>query len=240
MNFHRIQQQDSVSQAMSGMAAHLQQQAMQIAQESNLVDSKKAEVAELQRQLQEATQQNNELRRHLLTALRSRHGVELELMKVQDRQKERKQRTEICVQETREFEEKTTRAEEEFEEAVNNTYAPQKAMQEIYAHAMKMKLRNQREAKKRRDQQLSVFRRKTDEMNHGEETMNTKMGKFKREIEQFNMREEPDDEVVSGLAMQIKATLTNRAAQRKTLREVKHARFEANEKMVRWEHECMG
>jgi len=195
------------------IAAQIQDRALLLASERGLQDVAEMERDQCQAMLERETKQNTILRISLLKELRSRHGYELEYLRIQGQQEEAIKMRAAMAQETEALEHQANDWNESWKQSVHDLYAPHKIKLETYAKSLEHRIRQRKRKIKVDLARMDFYDRRTREMLEEETELVQKMELSKQEIRQMDGLEEEEDEQVSSLAMQIKATLTKVSCQ---------------------------
>jgi chromosome segregation ATPase len=197
----------SFSIGFASIAAQIEDRALLLASERGLRDVAEAERDQLQAVLDKESKTNAIIRRTLLQEVRSRHGVELELFRIQQQEEERERSIEKLEQETEDLRVEAEELEESWKQQVKEIYAPHQAKRSLYQKILESRIyKRQRKIKLRQDK-IDFLERRAREMQADEQEMLSQMERIEQETNDANSREQEEDEAVSSLAMQIKATL---------------------------------
>jgi hypothetical protein len=192
----------------------LQQVAERIRERNNALITEQATLELLQDQLELAKKQlhadqlaTQATRKRLLTAMRARHGVELDVLTKKDE-------TDNITRELTKLQSsiETTRLKSnELRQKFEQKHAPLYAHHEVSTslHTMQLEslLVKAQKKKQRREEKLHHLKSAMERQRIDTEKMREETERIRNEIEDFDRREEEEDEEMVGLTMQIRQVL---------------------------------
>mmetsp|Transcript_2006 Transcript_2006/g.3051 ORF Transcript_2006/g.3051 Transcript_2006/m.3051 type:complete len:236 (+) Transcript_2006:90-797(+) len=229
---------DASSQIMQ-IANRIQQKATALTEEQHHLQNLQDELQSLTHQRKKQRLDSESLRISLLQKLQSRHGMELEGFQrkrdLQDRQsKIDKYKDQIIL-----LENEIVFLQEKMKKEEEQTYTPHLVKIELYQRTLDHKVQECRSKKRLREKELDSFvfqrERNLEEANglkREEERVETEIGVLKQ-VEGNEIQE------IAALSMQIRMTISKRASLRSALKDARERNEVANQKMIKWEEECM-
>ena len=224
--------------SITAIANRIQEKANALKSEQNLLQ-------DLQQQLQDLTKdhtsqctQNDTLKYNLLKQVRSRHGVELELMRRQDCIKELQSKIDNYEKEIAFLQLERTRVKAEFFQD-QEIYTPHLVKIELFQRQLEGDLGDRRERRLKRESELdSLILGRGRDLEEAK-AMHREKERIETETEVMQQVEMREDEEIAALAMQIRSTLSKRTSLRSALEDARKRNEKANDTMIKWEEECM-
>jgi chromosome segregation ATPase len=226
---------DEGESSIAAVAQRIHERANQVASERASVQVHKAELAELQALLQQEQAKTNATRRTMLSTVRERHGVEMELFQIQDLLQERLDKLQEYEQETDQLQQEQARVSDEWEEETLQDYVEQHLQREFYKRSVQGRIQQRQECIQERNDKLHQLQQEQASFQRETNIMAQETKRLEAKIVEMDSGEEKQDEQVAALSMQIQATIQKRSALRKTLREAQEACQKANREMREWE-----
>ena len=174
-------------------------------------------------------------RSDLLEAIRSRHGVELEVLAVRRRTakvEEEAERIKLQAEETRKS---AAEIRERWAETESTLCVPHEVEAETYHLAAADAVRHLDERRAERVRQLEKLANRTEAAAEAASSMAAESDLLRSEMDAMAQREEAEDEDVAALAMQIRATIRKKASLRGATEEAQKRYAEANDRMLAME-----
>lgn len=193
--------------SIAAVAARIQERATEVASERAAVELAKAELAQLQNILQQEEKKTGAVRRTMLSTVRERHGVEMELYKVCDLQEERLSKLDDYQRETNDAKEEMMQVHEDWEDTVDDLYVEHNLQRELYKRCVNGRIKRREECIKERDQKLRQLEQETKSFEEETKHMTEETRQLEENIVDMDSREEKEDEEVTALSMQIRATI---------------------------------
>jgi len=225
---------DEGENSIAAVAQRIQERANQVASERASVQVHKAELAELQALLQQEQAETYATRRTMLSTVRERHGVEMELFQIQDLLQERLDRLQEYEQETYQVQQEQAQVSDEWEETLQD-YVEQYMQRELYKRSVQGRIQQRQECIQERNDKLHQLQREQASFQRETKITVQETKRLEAKIVEMDSGEEKRDEQVAALSMQIQATIQKRSALRKTLRDAQEACQKANREMREWE-----
>jgi hypothetical protein len=198
----------SGSTMASTIALQIQDRALLLASERGLRDAATVVRNQVKIQLDQQMKEHAVLRNKLLSKLRTRHGYELELHRIKAQQEEHETLIQNEEKEAQVLNEKATSMEEVWKESVQELLAPHQAKRRQYQGYLEQRIRKRQRRSTLQQQKLEFWQNRTQGMRRDQEEMLLERVEVTARTEQTDAQEEEQDEQVSSLALQIKATLT--------------------------------
>lgn len=248
---------------LASIAVQIQDRALLLASERGLRVLAELECRSAEAALRHETKQNSMVRKSLLQILRSRHGFELELTKMREQLDEEDVRNESLQLEAARLKEQADEMEATWKHSVRELYAQHQTKRRLYQQLLERRIESRQRQTKLAQDRLEFLERRAREMQEEEKELMDQTRLVEAETRLTDSQEEPEDEEVSSLAMQIKATLskvgyvhrkyqtwhsplptlhlcrTQKTALRQASQAAKEAYRQANDEMIKWESECM-
>ena len=195
------------SDSIMAVAAKIHERALQLTSERATRDMAKAELDETNLVLAEETDRYHQARRKLLSSVRRRNGVELEVYRIQDQQKEHMHTAERLEKETAKLNAMADATERQWTDMIERTIAPHFVKRRVFENALEGRIVAQQVVEERRKRKLAFLLEEAsqyaDECAHVRDETKQVRAETKR-VKQNAARQ---DEELSGLSMQIKATI---------------------------------
>lgn len=201
------EQQGGGENSIAVVAARIQERANEVASERAAVELAKAELAQLEQVLKEESKQTARVRRTMLSTVRSRHGVEMELLQICDQQEERLCKLEENQRETEQVKEEITKVHDEWEGAVKDLYVGHELQRELYRRSVSGRIKRREELVKEREERLRQIERETRAFEEETKRMMEETKRLEKSALEADSREQKEDEEMDALAMQIQATI---------------------------------
>jgi len=180
-----------------------------------------------------------EVRQELLTAVRSRHGLELECIRMKGETAD----INIAVSALRsgidDILERTKQLQRKFDEDEVSIFAAHDVSMKVYTMKSEATLERAQTKKRRREEKLAYLKDETKRQHEETKKMREEKQKLKNQVEEWLLVEEEEDEDLVSLNMQIKSVLEKKASLRSSLTEVKEVLRNAVENRDHWERMCV-
>jgi hypothetical protein len=193
---------------LAAIAMQIQDRVSLLASEVGIRDRAELERDEAQCVLDQTVQENSIVRRNLLRVLRSRHGFELELGRIQETKQNEVKENEALYEEASRWKEQADEMEATWKHAVYELYAAHAAKRKLYQQFLERRIRHRQRETKRNHDRLDFLERRAQEMLADEKDLHTQSKLLEEQTKLADSREEDEDKIVASLAMQIKTTLT--------------------------------
>lgn len=139
---------------MAAVATRIKARLSELATERALVEFVKSDLEGLQNVLGEEIRKNGTVRRSMLSTVRARHGVELELWKVREQQEARLAKVHEYQRETDEAKDEENELQEAWEETVKGVYVDHDLQRELYKRSVQGCIRRRAQRVEEREQRL--------------------------------------------------------------------------------------
>mmetsp|Transcript_7506 Transcript_7506/g.9263 ORF Transcript_7506/g.9263 Transcript_7506/m.9263 type:complete len:236 (-) Transcript_7506:630-1337(-) len=225
------------SNSITAVASRIQERALQLASERASLNVILTELKQANETLQLESKENAKIRRKLLSIVRSRHEVELEFIGVQDEIATLGEKTNHLKNDTKENMVKISKIHDEWNDIAKDIYAKHETKRELYKRKKMKDIEFLEQQKRRREERLEKLTKDSEDANKDAAFMHNEREKLRNELVELNEQEEREDEELSALVMQIKATLAKKSSLRETLKDAQDMHREANENALKWEQE---
>eukprot|EP00984_Skeletonema_dohrnii_P009678 scaffold3706_cov124-Skeletonema_dohrnii-CCMP3373.AAC.3 len=180
-----------------------------------------------------------EVRGQLLTAVRSRHGLELECLRMKEETSKIEEETSVLRSGIDDIRQQTRQLQQKFDEEQVPIYAAHDVTTKLYTMKSEATLERAQTKKRRREEKLSYLSDMTKRQNEETKNMREEHERLRENILALDELEEEEDEDLVSLNMQIKSVLEKKAALRSSLAEVKELLHNAREHCDSWESRCV-
>ena len=147
------------------------------------------------------------LKKLLLSTLRSKHGMELELLELENKIDATKKEHEAIEQETEEIKAQTERLKSNLEQYTNEIYAPHEVEMSLFSLVVEDQLCNMEEKRRHREVELCEISVRADMAIERTTALNNEREHLLTQIATLNNDEEKEDEESTALSLQLKATV---------------------------------
>lgn len=193
---------------LASIAVQIQDRALLLASERGLRDFAELEHNQARSVLHHETQRNSIVRKSMLQILRARHGFELELTRVREQQEEEHETNRTLQRQAARWKEQADGIEAAWKRSVQELYAKHQAKRQLYQQFLERRIESRRRKTKLEHDRLEFLERRAREMQADENELTQQKDLVETEARLADSLEEPEDEEVSSLAMQIKETLS--------------------------------
>jgi hypothetical protein len=193
---------------LASIAVQIQDRALLLASERGLRDLSELECNQARTVLKHETKENSSVRKSLLQILRARHGCELELTRIREQQREEHETNRTLQQQAAQWKEQADGMEAAWKHSVQELYAKHKSKRQLYQQFLERRIESRRRQTKLEQDRWEFLERRAREMQVDEKALTERKDLVEAEAKLTNSLEEPEDEEVSSLAVQIKATLS--------------------------------
>jgi len=216
------------------VASRIQDRADQLSSERLILELINNKVKEAHRMLQEESEKNSFVCEELLSKTSKRHATELELICRKRKIEELGKRISILRDdELVQLEKRVATQRVEYDCISTTVYAPQEYKMEMFLRRIQSKVRSRREKRLKTEKKFSSYVTQTESNNKKELFIAKEVTEIKDEIRAMRDMEVREDEEITALAMQIRATLKKRITLRSALRPTRECNKEANQSMLR-------
>ena len=201
--------QDSGSEnSIAAVAARIQERAHEVASERANVELAKAELKHFQILLEQESKKHNHVRRTMLSTVRSRHGVEMELWKLRDEQEDYVHQLEEYKRETQQAKEELAQVHASWEDTVRDVYVEHDLHRELYRRCVQDQIQQRKECIRQREQRLVRLAQETKAFQQETKQMMEEAKQLEQNIVEMDSREAKEDEEIAALSMQIRSTIS--------------------------------
>lgn len=196
------------SSSIVAVASRIQERANILSAERDTLDSLKQTCNQVNFSLDSQEIESNSVRKKLLSTVRVRHGVELEILQQKDMARFLKQDIHNTKEvETIDLKKEIVRLRENQSRIFETIFAPHIVQMQVHQRSVKKKLERQLGKRRRRETSLDAFA--LNRQKYGDEAIALEREKERLKLEVKKMRntEKKEDEEIAGLALQITATL---------------------------------
>lgn len=192
----------------------LQQVAQRIQERNNALATEQATLELLQEELELAKKQlaadelaTQTARKRLLTAVRSRHGVELDILSKKEETAQLINDTTTLHSSIDSIRLRTNELRTNFQKQHAPLYARHDVSTSLHAMQYESLLVQAQKKRQRREDKMDHLKSEAERQRIETERMREETGRIRDEVEMFERREEEEDEEMVGLTMQIRQVL---------------------------------
>jgi len=222
------------------IASRIQDRANQLSLEQSNLKILHNCVKDSNNALQQESEKNSYVREELLSKTREKDAIDLDLIfqkrKIEDINKK------ISILRNKEITQLNkivTGQRLEYDRVSTTVYAPHEFKIENFRRNIESKLRSRREKILKRERKLKKLLADAKRFHEEATSTNKKQQERNDAIQVLDDMEVKEDEEITALAMQIRATLTKRMSLRSALQHAKERNNEVNQNMLKWEQECV-
>lgn len=219
------------------VAARIRDRALQLEATRTELRQAQTDLDQAKTALSSHRQINSSVRADMLEAVRSRHGVELELLKVEQQTGGMEDEIAAINEEAEQTRQATAQLRGKYARIETDIYARHEVEVGTYRLAAEDVVKRQERKRRKRERRLDDLALKADQCREEASAMERECTRLRDVVADMDGQEEREDEEVAALAMQIRATLKKKSSLRAALQEAKDRHREANEYMLRWEKE---
>lgn len=254
---------ENPSDSILAVANKIHERALQLASERGARDVAQAELESVRTILEEETKRFHKVRRRLLSSIRTRNGIELEVYKIRDKHRENIETAIRLEKETKELEQQSHDLDRQWRETVSELCAPHQAKRDIYQRILESRLAKHQRTTERRKRKLDFLHNEANHCIEQRKSASTEIEELAALTTAMEDREENEDEEIASLSMQINAMISKvrsnfsvalvstannkplftlamqRASLRRAVEEAKENNDTANEDMTMWEQRCV-
>jgi hypothetical protein len=180
-----------------------------------------------------------EMRQELLTAVRSRHGLELECLRTKGETAKIEEAMSALRSGIDDIRERTKQLHRKFDEEQVPIYAAHDVSTKVYTMKSEATLERAQTKKRRREEKLAYLKVETRRQHEETKRMVEENERLRENILALDELEEEEDEDLVALNMQIRSVLEKKASLRTSLKEVKEVLRNAAENRDHWESMCV-
>ena len=196
--------------ALGGLAAvatKIRDRALQLEAAQRELQTSHSDRTAVQSNLTGERRTNDQLRTRLLEAVRSRHGVELEVLQVQEGLAGLEGEIDAAMEESRSLRAATASYRSHLDGVAAAVYARHESEAETHLLAAETAVREADDRRRKRERLMDDAALQTARWREEAETFRAERERLMEEADELDDREEAEDEEVTALAMQIRATL---------------------------------
>lgn len=187
------------------VAARIQERAREVASELAAVELAKSELQQLQTMLEKETKETNAVRHGMLSTVRERHGVELELFQIQSQQEECLANLQQYKRETQQAKEEMNQVHDEWESTVKNVYVQHDLQRQLYKRSVSSRIQQRQDFLKQQDRRLRKVQQETLAFQQEMKQMVEQTEQLEQNIVEMDGRIGKDDDEMDALHRQIQA-----------------------------------
>lgn len=195
------------TEGIAAVAERIRERANQLNSELAVLELVKTEQDQQQAILDDEVDKCESVRRKYLSSTRSRHGIELELWRIEGQRKDCRESIEEQRQQTKDILEYKQELQENWESLVRDVLSVHSLHREIYRHSIHNSIEEREKLTVKRDRQLSALAQHVDSFNNSKEKIKEEQKVVGEEIENLKRSEQQGDAKVSSLAAQIREML---------------------------------
>jgi len=227
-----------ISESIQAVAQKILEKANTLQSERNTLEQLTLLESTLEQSYQDEQDHYNQIRMDLLKVLRTRHGLELELMQTTHEEQDVLDRLEMYKEEMMSQEKEMNGIKDVMEEE-RKVMAPHLCKIRLYQMHVEGDLEQKQTMKRKRQEQLDElhFQHERDVMEEAE--FIKEYNEIENDIEILKEEERKEDEEIAALGLQIRAMLEKKSALRKVLYDAKEKNEIGNERLRLWEEEVL-
>ena len=189
--------------------------------------------------LLEEEKSSREVREELLTAVRSRHGLELECLRMKGEMAKIDDAVRRMRSNTDDIREQTKELQRKFTEEQVPIFAEHLTQISFFTMKSEATLERAQTKKRRREEKLAYLHDETKRQQEEITNMKREHDMLRENIVEMGQMEEEEDEDLVALNMQIKSVLEKKSLLRTSLKDTKEILNNAAENRDEWERKCM-
>lgn len=192
------------SEGIHAVAARIQDRIVQLQSERRVLELVKAEQDEQQMALDEEMEASGLVRQDYLTAMRARHGVELELLKIEDKKKECEKSLENLQQKAQDLQTQKEEVQSSWDDMVTNVFADHHLKREIYRSSIQSQIEQREGLISSRTAQLATLAKGVESFRKSMEEVKEEKIRLENEIEELEQAAETEDDEVHSVANKVR------------------------------------
>jgi len=193
-----------MSDSIAAIATRIQDRASTLQSEERVLELVQAEEGEQQALLDQALESCGVVRREYLQAIRTRHGLELELWMIEGQKSQSLEAIDELREETEELQTYKEKVQADWEHLVSDVMVHQTLKQEIYRHSIQAHIGKREKQMTKRQQQLMVVNDKTEALRADTGNLHVERERLEEELETLGNVEVKEDEDLSNLAVRVR------------------------------------
>jgi hypothetical protein len=191
---------------IAAFAETIQERIRTLANENDLLQQAQEHLNDQRALLDEHRQQNSDIRRTYLEASRERLGVELELLQVQDQQRQCQQSTAVLLAETAVSQQETADQQEHWDATMQSIFCQHQCNLELYTKNVQGQIRVRELSAARRSKRLQLLREGAQNFVVEQDWLLEQEKQAQVEMERCNEHESEENDAVQELALQVRAS----------------------------------
>ena len=195
------------AEGMAAVVARIQDRAAQLVSERRMLTLVEAEEEEQQTILNDEQEAWGTVRLEYLSAMRSRHGVEEELWKMEEHKKDCLESMEVLQNETQELCVHKETIQADWEELAGNVLVGHDLKREIYRSSIQAHMETREQQLMKRKRQLMAIHQKVDSYRKDTQSAEKETSKLERAVKRLKSTELEEDEDLSNLALRVRETV---------------------------------
>mmetsp|Transcript_15648 Transcript_15648/g.25722 ORF Transcript_15648/g.25722 Transcript_15648/m.25722 type:complete len:234 (-) Transcript_15648:94-795(-) len=225
--------------SLAAVASRINERNNALRSELTTLELLRAEEEELGQVLSAKEKSERQVRQKLLTAVRSRHGLELECLHMKGETLKIEEATSELRSCIDDIGKQTMQLQRQFDEEHVPIYASHDVSTKVYMMKSEATLERAQTKKRRREEKLTYLADMTKRQQEEADNMRKETKRLRENILALDELEEEEDEDLVTLNMQIKSVLEEKASLRSSLKEVKEVLQNATENRDIWEERCV-
>jgi len=198
---------------IAAIAAKFQDRASQLASEQATLDVNRERLREAQCQLEHEEIQHTKARREMLTCVCTHHTAELDRMALEEQVETKKRCIEQSRWEVKELQSKLEQMRRRIEDQQSN-YTGHIVETELFRRIFEGEIRRNKEEAEKREQTLVQILRESEQAQRDMDDINRQIDILVQEQRPMEEKAEIEDEEITAIGMQIKATLAKKRSLR--------------------------
>ena len=196
-----------MNNSLAAVASRIQERNNALCSELATLDLLQTQHSQAEQTLKADERASTVVRKELLSAVRSRHGLELECLQIKNDSQSIDETIAQLQSSTKDIRTKTKELERKFDQEHAPIYAKHDLSTKLYSMQSEATLVAAQRKKQRRETKLQSLKEQTERQNRECIEMRTECERIRDECMELDRREEEDDEETVALSMQIKSVL---------------------------------
>ena len=196
-----------MNNSLAAVASRIQERNNALCSELATLDLLQTQHSQAEQTLKADERASTEVRKELLSTVRSRHGLELECLQIKNDSQSIDETIAQLQSSTKDIRTKTNELERKFDQEHAPIYAKHDLSTKLYSMQSEATLVAAQRKKQRRETKLQSLKEQTERQTCESIEMRTECERIQDECMELDRREEEDDEETVALSMQIKSVL---------------------------------
>ncbi|KAL7551648.1 hypothetical protein ACHAWF_018050 [Thalassiosira exigua] len=228
-----------MNHSLAAVASRIQERNNALRSELSALELLQIQLAQAEEQLAEDERKSADARRDLLEAVRRRHGLELDRLRVADESRRADEEASALRTEAEVLRARASELARKFDEEDAPTYARHDLSTKLHAMRSEAALVAAQRERRRREERLRDLRERAERQRADAAEARREEGRAREGCAEMERREEEDDEEAVALGMQIKGVLAKKASLRSALNQALEMQQTATLNRDTWERRCV-